>query len=68
MTPSRFGRSGPKNETNGPAIAEPSDGICDSDVSASVKPPLFASTAAMTATMPTSMTMPCTKSFTTVAM
>ena len=54
--------------TNGPAICEPSAGICDSVVIASLKPPLFRITAAMTATMPNSMTMPCRKSFITVAM
>ena len=54
--------------TNGPAICEPSAGICDSVVMASLKLPLFRMTAAMTAMMPNSMTMPCRKSFITVAM
>ena len=40
----------------------------ESCVMASEKPPLFSMTATMTATMPTSMTMPWMKSFMTVAM
>ena len=54
--------------TNGPAISEPSAGISDSVVMASENPPLFRITAQMTATMPTSITIPCRKSFMTVAM
>ena len=68
MTPMRSGRFGPKKLTNGPAISLPSAGMSDSLVRASVKPPLFTSTATMTATMPSSMTMPWMKSFITVAM
>ena len=68
MTPMRSGRFGPKKLTNGPAISDPSAGMSESDVMASVKPPLFTSTATMTATMPSSMTMPWMKSFMTVAM
>ena len=68
MTPMRSGRFGPKKLTNGPAISDPSAGMSESVVMASVKPPLFTSTATMTAMMPNSMTMPWMKSFMTVAM
>ena len=68
MTPMRSGRFGPKKLTNGPAISLPSAGMRESVVMASVKPPLFTNTATMTATMPSSMTMPWMKSFMTVAM
>ena len=53
---------------NAPSSAVPSAGICESWMMASANPPLPASTAAMTATMPTSITMPWMKSFITVAM
>ena len=68
MTPMRSGRFGPKKLTKGPAIWESSAGMSDSVAMASVKPPLFTNTATMTATMPSSMTMPWMKSFITVAM
>ena len=67
-TPSRFRGSGPNMLTNAPSMGESSEGMVESWLMASVKPPLFASTATMTATMPSNMTMPCRKSFITVAM
>ena len=55
--------------TNGPAMSgASSELICDSSVMAGMKPPLLNSTATMTAIMPNNMTMPCKKSFITVAM
>ena len=68
-TPKRFSGSGPNMLTNGPDMSgASSEDICESSIIAGMKPPLFESTATITATMPTSMTMPCRKSFITVAM
>ena len=67
-TPSRFSGSGPNMLTNAPSMVDKSDGMRDNSLMASVNPPLFTSTATMTATMPSNMTMPCRKSFMTVAM
>ncbi len=66
-TPSRLAGSGPNIEANTPSKPVPPS-TCDRLVMAVMKPPLSASTAAMTAMMPMSMMMPWRKSFTTVAM
>ena len=68
-TPRRFNGSGPNMLTNGPAMSgAKSEDICESSVIAGMKPPLLNRTATMTAIMPTNMTIPCKKSFITVAM
>ena len=71
ITPKRLSGSGPKKDTKAPCIpcvTGRSEGCCERVVRAFRKPPLLLRTVAMTATMPKSMMMPCTRSFTTVAM
>ena len=68
-TPNRFTGSGPKKEANTPGTLDTAASCTWASASMeAVNPPLAASTASTTATMPTSMMMPWMKSFTAVAM
>ena len=70
-TPSKLSGSGPKKEVKAPCcpiVTGISLGISDSLKTACIKPPCPFNTDAMTATMPTSITIPCTKSLMAVAM
>ena len=67
-TPSKLSGSGPKKELNAPgAVLTLSSVTFARPLSASIKPPLLPSTAAITATMPISIIMPWIKSLIAVA-